>query len=134
MRRLLAGWRTYFRRSHLLPPRPYLFTSNQAGAARDQRPTPLPPPHSASPPHPALPEHTPPCKQVLPKEQRPAAQRIKKRAAGVSDRLTALGAALRALGTHVSGVAAPKLCKALDGLARAKVGGWLGGWLGLRCG
>lgn len=58
---------------------------------------------------------------MLPKEQRPAAQRAKKRAAAVADRLAAVGAALRLLRAHAGGKAAPKLCKALDALQRAKV-------------
>lgn len=76
-----------------------------------------PPPHSGRP----LLSHAPVLSQVLPKELRPAAQRAKKRAGGVQERLTAVRAALAALAAHAGGKAPPKLCKALDALGRAKV-------------
>lgn len=63
----------------------------------------------------------PPHRQLLPKDQRPAAQRIKKRAAGVQERLGAAGTVLRLLGAHAGGTASAKLSKALDALGRAKV-------------
>jgi hypothetical protein len=51
------------------------------------------------------------------------AQQAKKRAARVQERLTAVAAALRLLGAHREGKAAPKLTKALDALQKAKVRG-----------
>lgn len=59
--------------------------------------------------------------QHLPKELRPAAQAAKRRAARVQERLSAVSAALRLLRAHADGKAAPKLCRALDALQRAKV-------------
>lgn len=61
--------------------------------------------------------------QHLPKELRPAAQAAKKRAARVQERVSVMSVALRLLRAHGDGKAAPKLCKALDALQRAKVRG-----------
>lgn len=73
--------------------------------------------------------------QHLPKELRPAAKAAKKRATRVQERASAVSAALRLLRAHGDSKAAPKLCKALDALQKAKVSSSASCWSGtLGCG